>query len=393
MFLYETNRASQYIGALQDQIFKLQPDKQNVSVFLEGLKQVEVWGVLYFLKIMQENQVFLTTQKRYSLEEIREEINVLSAYFRLVESLLDILMKHGYIRYFDDGFYGLVCARNVTFEQMHHQKNQILKNYPMLKSSIDFMHNVLDAYASILSGQRSFLDILFPKGSFEILESMYKNNSNSAYYNTLSSLAVSIYANQSLQKSGSKISILEIGAGIGSTTAQVLPMLNSAKSCAEYCYTDISKAFIKYGIKKFNNDFDFLKFDTLDISKSLLSQGFKEQSRDVILATNVLHVAPDIVRTLENISSILKPGGILVLNEGTAKRDYSTFIFGLTSGWWAFVDDKWRIPGSPLITLSTWQRLFKESNLEFIVSLNHLDNSKDDSEQNVLVAMKIDKSL
>ena len=67
-----------------------------------------------------------------------------------------------------------------------------------------------------------------------------------------------------------------------------------------------------------------------------------------MLASNVLHVLADILATLRNVDSLLRPRGKLVLMEGVVSPLPSSIPYALLPSWWLFKDD-FRTDG-PLLT-------------------------------------------
>lgn len=80
-------------------------------------------------------------------------------------------------------------------------------------------------------------------------------------------------------------------------------------------------------------------------------QGFGVGRYDVVFATNVLHATRDMAATLAGCKALLRPGGLLLANELTAKTTFLTLTFGLTEGWWLYSDPMRRIPGAHLVGL------------------------------------------
>ena len=71
----------------------------------------------------------------------------------------------------------------------------------------------------------------------------------------------------------------------------------------------------------------------------------------MVFATNVLHATRDMAATLAGCKALLRPGGLLLANELTAKTTFLTLTFGLTDGWWLYSDPMRRIPGAHLLGL------------------------------------------
>ena len=124
-------------------------------------------------------------------------------------------------------------------------------------------------------------------------------------------------------------------------------------------FTDVSPLFLTRARDEFR-EYPFASFELLDIEKPPVAQGFSEQSFDVIIAANALHATRDLRETLGNAASLLAPGGLLILLEGTGRQRWVDLTFGLTEGWWRFDDTTLR-PDYALISAEQWKSLFRET--------------------------------
>ncbi|PYH79566.1 KR domain-containing protein [Aspergillus uvarum CBS 121591] len=124
--------------------------------------------------------------------------------------------------------------------------------------------------------------------------------------------------------------ILEIGAGTGGTTAQILP----ETLYSTYTFTDISAAFFPAARGRFS-EYPNIIFKTLDITSDPISQGFQPESFDLIIASNVLHATPSLHETLANVRRLLHPDGRLLLEELCGETKYANIVTGVLPGWWA----------------------------------------------------------
>ena len=144
------------------------------------------------------------------------------------------------------------------------------------------------------------------------------------------------------------VRILEIGAGTGGTTAQVLPCLPADRT--EYVFTDVSNSFLIAAARKFSS-YPFVRYRLLDLEKEPGAQGFADDRFDIVIAANVLHATADLTRTVRHVKELLAPQGLLVLVEGTGPQQWLDLIFGMIEGWWKFTDNDLR-PAHPLISQS-----------------------------------------
>ncbi|MEM9568354.1 MAG: SDR family NAD(P)-dependent oxidoreductase [Cyanobacteria bacterium P01_E01_bin.34] len=151
------------------------------------------------------------------------------------------------------------------------------------------------------------------------------------------------------------VRILEVGAGTGGTTANLLPRLPEHQ--LEYTFTDISQAFLSQAQAQFG-DRDWMQYRLLDVEVAPQTQGFELSQYDIVVAANVLHATADLQQSLTHIRQLLQPGGLIVLLEGTRPVRWLDLIFGLTEGWWRFSDRDLR-PEYPLLSTAQWQTLLK----------------------------------
>ncbi|MEI5033027.1 class I SAM-dependent methyltransferase [Streptomyces sp. S1A(2023)] len=156
---------------------------------------------------------------------------------------------------------------------------------------------------------------------------------------------------------------LEIGAGTGGTSRPVLDALKPLGDRLDYAFTDLSPGLVRKARERFSEAYPQARFSVLDIARDPAEQGFAEGSYDVVLAANVLHATPDVRHNVRAAARLLRPGGLLLINEGTRVLDAVTMVFGLTEGWWAYDDGELRQPHSPLLTPGTWRSVLLDSGL------------------------------
>ncbi|NOK63893.1 MAG: hypothetical protein GFH27_549391n22 [Chloroflexi bacterium AL-W] len=144
--------------------------------------------------------------------------------------------------------------------------------------------------------------------------------------------------------------ILEVGAGFGTTTKYLLPMLRAEQTY--YAYTDVSTYFLKQAREAFT-DYTFMDYALLDIERDPQIQGFARHSFDIVIASSVVHATRDIRQSLTHLRSLLNAGGLLLLLEET--RYLPQFVdvgMGLQQGFERFEDTNLR----QLHALLSWQQ-------------------------------------
>ncbi|RDA88663.1 hypothetical protein CP532_4032 [Ophiocordyceps camponoti-leonardi (nom. inval.)] len=162
--------------------------------------------------------------------------------------------------------------------------------------------------------------------------------------------------------------IVEVGAGTGGMTRLVTRTLldlearTGQRRFAEYVYTDISPAFFEAARAEFSAFAERIAFRTFDVEQQPAEQSLEAGSFDIVIAGSVLHATPDLAATLANVRSLLRPGGLLVLQEVTQPDGASANVsFGCLEGWW-LSSEEWRRL-SPLLTAPRWDEVLRGSGL------------------------------
>ncbi len=226
---------------------------------------------------------------------------------------------------------------------------------PRCRAQLLLLESCLRALPEILSGNRAATDVIFPNASMEHVQGVYEGHALADCCNN--AVGELLVAWLRRQPSTNKIRILEIGAGTGGTTKNLLPRLaRFGDRIEEYCYTDLSKAFLIHAETQFRALCPGLNPRIFDVSRAPLQQGIEAGRYDVVVATNVLHATPDIRQTLRHAKAVLRPGGIVLINEMTGWSLLRHMTFGLLEGWWLYEDEALREPGSPGLAVETWRR-------------------------------------
>ncbi len=227
---------------------------------------------------------------------------------------------------------------------------------------LDYLDRCGRSLAGVLTGRLGALETLFPNGSTETADWMYRDWPVARYFNgivraVVESLGIGWPAGRTLR-------LVEIGAGTGGTTAGLLGALPPDR--AEYFFTDVSAGFFAAAESKFAA-WPFVRFQALDIERDPAEQGFGAHGFDIAIAANVLHAARDLAGALENVRGLLAPGGLLLLYETTAHPIWFDVSIALIEGWHRF-DDAWR-EGNPLLGAQKWEALLRERGFERVLAL------------------------
>lgn len=153
------------------------------------------------------------------------------------------------------------------------------------------------------------------------------------------------------------VKILEIGAGTGGTTTDVIHCLTSNNIPFEYCFTDISPSLVTAARNKFKWC-PKMEFMVLDIEQE---PSLGEQY-DLVISTNCIHATRNLTTTTRNIHKLLKEGGVLCLVELTRNLPWFDLVFGLLEGWWLFSDGR----EHALAHESFWKASLRQAGFSYI---------------------------
>ncbi|BCH57154.1 SDR family NAD(P)-dependent oxidoreductase [Agrobacterium vitis] len=299
------------------------------------------------------------------VDDLRRKAGVLDHYARWwTECCMDILETAGLVRHEGDEVYriGTEPFDDRAVAAGWEARKALYLEEPQARAVVMLLDECLQHLPDILRGKVAATDIIFPNASLKKVEGIYKNNERSDYFNLKLAEAARTYLGLLLaERPDARVRILEIGAGTGGTTATVLPQLDAFKAhIGEYCYTDVSNAFLIHGRTEYGRDRPFLTTRLLNVEEPPAVQGAELGVYDMVIATNVLHATKNIGETLRNTKALLKKNGILLLNELIEKTAIGTLTFGLLDGWWRYEDDALRIPGSPLLNVAGWKSALSE---------------------------------
>lgn len=298
--------------------------------------------------------------KNITASDLLKKLNVKEEYTRLYDALIQDLFKNEMIQVKNE----VLCLTNQGYDLLE-KRDSIEKkteSFSQIKPHITLLKTTMDNLLEILSGKLLATEVIFPNNSNALVEGVYKENILAEYYNNLVAQIAEDYVGHLLTHNPEKtVRILEVGAGTGSTTVDMIRVLKKFNSNIEYTYTDISKSFVDYGSKQFQNEDIEMKFGVLDIEKDIEKQKVVEGQYDMVIAANVLHATKDMQITLMHIKELLKCNGVLVVNEIVENDIFSTLTFGLLTGWWAYVDEENRLSGGPLLSEGLWKQILERN--------------------------------
>jgi acyl transferase domain-containing protein/NADPH:quinone reductase-like Zn-dependent oxidoreductase/acyl carrier protein len=290
--------------------------------------------------------------ERVTTDELANHLGVIDSYRRLLGRILGMLEEDGVLKRADSGWQIQRTLEVIGAGTLHARWEMLMSQYSMYEAELVLTQRCGSQLAEVLRGTADPLQILFPAGELSLTEKLYTQSPVAIAYNGLVQAALAGIATRVHE--GHKLRILEIGAGTGGTTGFALKNLPADQT--EYIFTDISPLFTAKAAQRFEA-YPFMSYQTLNIEYHPERQGFEQGQVDLILAANVIHATADLKQTLEHIQWLLAPGGTLLMLEMIRHERWVDLTFGLTDGWWRFVDDR----DYPLITQESWIKLLTET--------------------------------
>lgn len=178
--------------------------------------------------------------------------------------------------------------------------------------------------ADLVADRVSVQELLFPNGSTATADAFYRDNAISRYLNLGARTAVADTVRR-LAVDRSPVRILELGAGVGGMTDDIVAGLTGLP--VDYHFTDVSTFFLTAAQKRFAQH-PWMRFGIIDLNADLRRQ----PPCDIVVASNVVHNAHDVRRTLGEIHDLLRPGGAVVFIEVCkAHCSFMTSVYFLMS--------------------------------------------------------------
>lgn len=300
------------------------------------------------LEIVSEGQTFDT------IDSFKKALKPVTAYERYADFVIQTLIEDGYlVEQQDETNWKLQVPKQASSAEK--LKDLLLDEFPGFKSQMDIVEKSATHGMEVMRGLKNGVEVLFSGQSDE------NNNSEAPesriYFDLYSQLLKNQIEKLIKANPERKIRMIEIGAGNGLLTDTLVRDLNGQN--IEYTFTDIGHTFVRNAQKKYSGaGYNFMKFQTFDISQSPVDQDLPQYAYDLVFGLNVVHATPDLCETLAHLRSLLRPGGLLGLIETVKSERWDSMIWGLTPEWWSFTDTQYRTK-SPLISADAWKEAFE----------------------------------
>lgn len=289
---------------------------------------------------------------------------MLAKYEKLFFVMIRELLENGLILAtgLDDSFHHLnsfkfKCDNFLNVDPEFIAKDAV-ERYPLWADCFRFPLYCSRYLHEVLHGRMSPLSVIYPQGDLNFMYQFDKLGDllGDVYYNMYMQV-IATHARH-LSKEGRNVRVLEVGAGVGHVTRQLLPKLKGTPN-VEYWFTDLGKAFVEHAKILFSEYQPMIKFSVFDITESAPKQGLLG-SFDIIISYNVIHTTQSIMESVANLKSCLSEDGTLFIIESAKNETWATLAWGILDGWWYFKDYHLR-PAEPMLEPEKWEGVLKKA--------------------------------
>lgn len=280
-------------------------DLTDLAGHMRRLDETALLGMARALCVDQA----LTSGAARSSDEVMDTLGVVPRHRWIVRRWLKVLADEGRLTECGRGRYrDLVVAGDDEFAASAHALDGSRQALGYPSELTRFFLDAISWLPQLVRDEVSVQSLMFPDGDFRTAMGTYADNIISTFTNRATAVLVRRIAEA--HPRGTRI--LEVGAGVGGTTAGIVDELDGANlSGIDYEFTDLSRFFLVSAAERFAGR-PWVRFGLMDINSKLDRPA---GSVDVIVAANVLHNAHDIDAVLARLRRLLAPGGHLVLIE------------------------------------------------------------------------------
>lgn len=330
-------------------------------------------------------KVFENSETIYSFDSIAISMEVPPKLYKLLKRWLQVLIKENIIHKLNDDNYQAVkeTDKKLDAPRLWQEFYQIEEEFHYSKEFVDYLKQSSDLLPQLVQGKEDPLNILFPKGDVEPAMAAYHDNKINQMLNDITKKEILYLCQEkNLKAPSKKFRILEVGAGVGGTSIDVIPTLDGYN--VEYYFTDLSTFFLNKAKENFNQ-YNWVKYGLFDINKEFALQGYEAFSFDLILCANVLHNSTDVHSVMENLKGLLKDKGSIIILEETRTSYMLLTSMEFKDGLTGFVDER-KEQDQTFFTREQWEKIFALHNAKLVYEFPSKKSKLDLSGQTIYVS-------
>ncbi|MGI5286410.1 amino acid adenylation domain-containing protein [Nonomuraea polychroma] len=303
--------------------------------------------------------LFAHHQDAHTLPEIAAALAVAPPHQRLLRRWLAALTVDGLLHRDGEGrYHGLALATPELVEERLAVLDERAAAFDFGGELVTYLRASAAALPELLRGEANPLELMFPGASTETARVAFRDNPVNGYLNEVLVAAV--------RALGRPLRVLEVGAGVGGTSAALIPALAELDVEVDYLFTDVSPFFLNDAREAFAA-YPWVRYGLYDLNLDPRAQDLLPNSFDLIVAGNALHLAKDAAAALAALRELLAPGGWLAFIEGTAENLPLMVSMEFTEQLSGFTDLR-QAADQTLLTRDQWTQLIEEAGGELTLA-------------------------
>ena len=345
------SRRMEAIAMAGSRAAELKPTEDDLAFW----KLLEEASVAQITHSLTEFGLFRTAGDRHEIASLVATLGIRPGYAGLLTNWLEVLVEEGLLERVGGTYTSRAALPALPARELLTNATARADWGDSARTLTSYMTACIENHRQLFTGEVHPLELLFPDGSWERAESLYQTNPMMDYYNRIAGEITRSLV--SAWPDTKRLRILEVGAGIGATTARLLPVLPPERT--EYTFSDVTPFFAEKAKAKFAK-FPFVSFAMFDVDRDAGPQGFEPGSYDLVVAGNVLHDTRDVRVALRRLRMLLAPDGLLLFVEGTQNSRLQLVTIRFIEAMNHFEDER-LLARHPLHPPSRWLELVSEA--------------------------------
>jgi len=276
-------------------------DLTALGDLVDRLDEAALLAIAYTIR---RHGLFDVPGAAHRLADLVVAMRVAPRHVRIVRRWLKALVREGLLTVDGDRYRGLRRVEAAEVEGARGRLDAAARGLEHGTGLTRFFQLSVSYLPELLRDEISLQALLFADGDHDVADDVYRRNLASRYTNRAAAALV-----RGLADGPTPLRVLEIGAGVGGTTAEVAPGLDGLG--VDYLFTDVTRFFLATAKEQFAA-YPWMRYGLFDLNREHAEQGYPPGSVDLVLAANVLHNARHVGETLAALGELLTPGGHLV---------------------------------------------------------------------------------
>ncbi|MEY9212482.1 amino acid adenylation domain-containing protein [Thermobifida halotolerans] len=342
-------------------------DRDDLTALLDAMDEVALSAIT---RVLTGAGLFPSPEAACDRAAVLAALRADRRHHRLVGRWLDALVRAGRLREEAGALSGLRAVSDEEYRRAWERVADLERGVDYGTEVLEYMRTCADRLSELVAGDLDVRTLLFPGAELDTAGAAYRDNLAIRHLNAAAAAALRRIAEA--HRAEEPLRVLEVGAGVGGTTAAAVPAL--AGHHVDYRFTDVSPFFLTEAREQFV-DFPWVSYGLFDINRDIAEQGYAANSFDVVVAANVLHNAIDAAAALRRIGELLAPGGHLVCVETTREHNppllvSMEFLDGLDGGH----RDVRAEADQTFLTREQWEGVYAEAGARLALTLPDADD-------------------